>query len=76
MTRARILLKQDRSLAQKPLAHYIKISEVVEPFQPIPSCPLDEGKNLILSSPIIVRRNCDFLQECGARKATAEVIAG
>lgn len=74
MSKAKNLLKKDIFLAQKPLAHYTKISEIVGSFKPI-SGQIEESTSLFLSSPPVVQRNCQFLQECGAKKVTADVIA-
>lgn len=75
VSKAKILLKKDRALAQKPLAHYIKICQVLEPFKPIFG-QISDSTDLLLSSPSVIHRNCQFLHECGTRKATADIIAG
>lgn len=74
MSKARSLLKKDRALGQKPLAHFTKITESLGSLKPVAG-QREESTNLFLSSPPVVQRNCQFLQECGATKATADVIA-
>ncbi|KAI9552766.1 hypothetical protein GHT06_020646 [Daphnia sinensis] len=73
MSKAKNLLRKDRALAQKPLAHYTKISESLGSIKPIVG-QSEQSTNLFLSSPPVVQRNCKFLQECGATQATADII--
>ncbi|XP_046454193.1 uncharacterized protein LOC124201971 isoform X2 [Daphnia pulex] len=74
ISRAKHFLKKDRILSQMPLSHYTKICEIVKPFTPI-SGEILEGTSLLLASPPVVQRNCQFLQEVGVTKATADIIA-
>ena len=75
LPKAKQLLKKERALVQKPLAHYTKILEILEPFTPV-FAQSKESTSLLLSSPPIIQRNIAFLQECGAAKASAEIITG
>ena len=73
--KARALLKKERALAQKPLTHYSKICEVVDPFKPITGHEY-QNMQLLLSSATLVHRNCQFLRECGVTKTSSDVISG
>ena len=54
LPKAKQLLKKERALVQKPLAHYTKILEILEPFTPV-FAQSKESTSLLLSSPPIIQ---------------------